>query len=477
MRLGAALVAVLLLAGCEIWTRGVTISDPVFDTPGPPTGESAIGAREHPRVVASYGGLYEDRGAERAIARMVGRLVSASDDPAQNYRITILNSPVVNAFALPGGYLYVTRGLLALASDSSELAAVISHEMAHVTARHAIARLKRAEATAVVSKVVANVVDDPKQKEEALASAKLSFARFSQVQELEADIVGVRTLAKAGYDPYAASRFLKAMASYSDITSTRHGGAQPDFLSSHPATPERIVKSQHAARAIGAPGFGERGRDAYLNSLKGMLFGDDPSEGFIRERSFLHRGLGIAFTVPAGYMLENTKQAVLATDGSGTALRFDGTNVPASMNLADYLRSGWVNGLIADSVRETKIAGQSAATASAIAEGWSFRIAALRINGSTYRFIFASRKPTPTFGTAFQKTIGSFRLLSAGEKAQLRPLRIRIVNVRAGDTVEKLARRMAGIETSRRKDMFMVLNGLERPEQLQPGMLVKTITE
>lgn len=477
-RLCAALAAVLLLAGCEVWTRGVTISDPVFDAPGPPTGESAIGAREHPRVVASYGGVYEDRGAERAIARMVGRLVSASEDPAQSYRITILNSPVVNAFALPGGYLYVTRGLLALASDSSELAAVISHEMAHVTARHAIARLKRAEATAVVSKVVANVVDDPKQKEEALVSAKLSFARFSQVQELEADIVGVRTLAKAGYDPYAASRFLKAMARYSEVTSARPGaGAQPDFLSSHPATPERIVKSQHAARSIGAPGFGERGRDAYLNSLEGMLFGDDPGEGFIRGRSFQHRGLGIAFTVPAGYMLENTKQAVLASDGDGTALRFDGTNVPADMNLADYLKSGWVNGLIAASVREVTIAGQAAATASAVAEGWSFRIAALRANGSTYRFIFATRAPTPAFDASFTKTIRSFRLLSAGEKARLRPLRIRVVSVRPDDTVDAFAGRMLGIEASRRRDMFMVLNGLEGPDELEPGMLVKIVTE
>lgn len=476
--LGAVAVAALLIVGCESFTGGVIISDPIIETPGPPTGEQTIGAREHPRVVASYGGVYEDAGAERAIARMVGRLVSASENPSQSYRITILNSPVVNAFALPGGYLYVTRGLLALASDSSELAAVISHEMAHVTARHAIARLKKAEATAVVSKVVDNVVDDPKRKEDALASAKLSFARFSQIQELEADQVGVKTLAKAGYDPYAAARFLKAMARFSEITSARRGGeGQPDFLSSHPTTPERIVKARHAARSIGAPGFGERGRDAYLNSLEGMLFGDDPSEGFIRGRSFLHRGLGIAFTVPDGYALENTKQAVLASDGSGTALRFDGTNVPANMNLADYLRSGWINGLIEESVREAKIGGQRAATAAAVAEGWSFRIAALRTNGSTYRFIFATRQPTSGFDAAFQQTIKSFRLLSAGEKAHLRPLRIRIVTARSGDTAQKLSRRMTGIEASRRLDMFLILNGFESSDQLRPGMLVKIITE
>jgi len=477
-RFGAAFAMVALLAGCNLTSGdGVTISDPVYDTPGPPSGESAIGAREHPRVLAAYGGIYEDRGAERAIARMVGRLVSASEDPSQNYRITILNSPVVNAFALPGGYLYITRGLLALASDSSELAAVISHEMAHVTAHHAIARLRRAEATAVVEQVVANVVDDPQRKQDALASAKLSFARFSQIQELEADTVGVRTLARAKYDPYAASRFLESMGSFSNLTSVKRGSDQPDFLSSHPTTPERITKAKYAARSYGAPGFGERGRDTYITSLDGMLFGDDPREGFIRGNSFLHSGLGIAFTVPSGYALENSREAVLASNGSGTALRFDGTDVPARTALTDYLRSGWINGLIEASVRDTQIAGLPAATASAVAEGWSFRIAALRANGATYRFIFATKRPTPGFDAAFRQTIDSFRLLTAQEKTRLRPLRVKVVSARDGDSVEQLAQRMTGVEPARRVTMFRVLNGLEADEEPPAGMLLKVVVD
>lgn len=163
-------------------------------------------------MVATYGGVYEDRGAERAVAQVVGRLVEASDDPSQAYRITILNSPAVNAFALPGGYLYVTRGLLALATDTSEVAAVLAHEMAHVTASHAIKRQQRAEATELAGRVLGNVVRDPDQARAAIISSQLSFARFSQIQELEADAVGVRTLARAKYDPFAAARFLMAMA-------------------------------------------------------------------------------------------------------------------------------------------------------------------------------------------------------------------------------------------------------------------------
>ncbi len=478
IRVAATLCAALTLAGCLVSSGGVTISDPVPDDPKPPSGESAIGEREHPRVVAAYGGVYEDTGAERAIARMVGRLVASSENPAQSYQITILNSPIVNAFALPGGYLYITRGLLALANDSSELAAVIAHEMAHVTARHAIARLRRAKEKALVSQVVTQVVDDPQQAKTAIKSAELSFARFSQAQELEADAVGVKTLARAGYDPHAAARFLTAMSRFSAIKSAGgNTGNQPDFLSSHPTTPERIEKAKFAARAVSGIDVGIRDRAAYLENVNGMLFGDDPREGFVRDRTFLHAKLGIAFTAPPGYTMENTSDAVLATNGSGTALRFDGTNIPPTMDLEDYLRSGWINGLIEDSIRSDTVNGHPVATASAVADGWSFRIAVVRVNDMSYRFIFASRTPGPALERAFTSTINSFRMLSAAERARLKPLRIRVRKVKPGETAESLARLMKGGDPTRRLALFRVLNGLDDNEEPETGMLVKIVTE
>lgn len=477
MRAAVAVLAALTLAGCLVSSGGVTISDPVPDNPRPPSGESAIGQREHPRVVAAYGGVYEDPGAERAIARIVGRLVASSEDPSQSYQITILNSPVVNAFALPGGYLYITRGLLALVNDSSELAAVIAHEMAHVTAKHAIARLKRAKEKAFVAQVVARVVDDPQKAQSAIASAELSFAKFSQAQELEADAVGVKTLARAGYDPHAAARFLSAMSRFATINGSGAGNKQPDFLSSHPTTPERIEKAKFAARAISGTGIGIRDRAAYLKNVNGMLFDDDPSEGFVRGRTFLHAKLGIAFTAPAGYAMENTSDAVLATNGTGTALRFDGTNIPKTMPLDDYLRSGWINGLIEDSIRTTTVDDRPLATASAVADGWSFRIAVLRADGMTYRFIFASRTPGAALDKAFNDTVQSFRMLSKAERDRLQPLRIRVRKVKAGETAESLAGQMTGIPASRRVALFRVLNGLENGEEPETGMLVKLVTE
>ncbi|MEI2387250.1 M48 family metalloprotease [Breoghania sp. JC706] len=440
--------------------------------------ESSIGAREHPRVVASYGGVYKNAGAEEAVAKAVGRLVAASQDPSQAYKVTILNSPAINAFALPGGYLYVTRGLLALANDTSEVAAVLAHEMAHVTAHHGAARQQQEEAAALASKVVTNIVDDPEEVEAAVESSQRSLARFTQVQELQADAIGVRTLGKAGYDPYAAARFLKTMGRFADYTSARGDAkAAPDFLSTHPATPSRIARAVREARQFGAPGIGEQDRDAYLSKLDGMLYGDDPLQGFVRGRSFLHKALGIGFTVPDGFTLENTPQAVLASDGKGTALRFDGAELASSESLSDYISSGWINGLVENSIRQTTVNGLPAITATALAEGWSFRIGLVRKGETVYRFILATREPTEAFLASFEETFKSFRQLSLTEQARLRPLTIRIVTVSGGQTVHDLARRMSGVDPSRRVELFTLLNGLDEDTRLTIGQSVKLIVD
>jgi predicted Zn-dependent protease len=431
---------------------------------------------EHDRIVAGYGGVYDDPHAAQAVARAVGRIVAASDDPSQSYRITILNSPAVNAFALPSGNLYVTRGLLALADDTSEVAAVIAHEMAHVTARHAIARARRAEAASEVTRVVANVMQDQDAQRLALVSTQLSLARFSQVQELEADAIGVRTLARAGFDPFAASRFLSSMARFGEYRSARGVTSRnPDFLSSHPSTPERISFAVRAAREIGAPGIGEQERDQYLAGLDGMVYGDDPSEGFVRGRSFLHKGLGIQFTVPQGYVLENTTRAVLATDPQGTAMRFDGVAVPPETSLADYLGSGWVNGLVRESIRSVAVADLQAASATAVADGWTFQIGVVRKANTVFRFIFAAQEPAPQIETSLAETMQSFRRLAPEETARLRPLHLRIVRVKPGDTIERLAEQMTGVD--RKTELFRVLNGLGPNDPIEPGRAVKLIID
>src|SRR5437899_3715136 len=193
---------------------------------------------QHPRILATYGGEYSDPKLERMVAKVVGNLTVVSANPTQTYRITILNSPNVNAFALPGGYLYVTRGLLALANDSSELAAVIAHEMGHVTANHGLQRQQLEAEEGLATKVVSDVLGDSPTAKAALIRGKLRLAQFSRNQELQADAIGIKSIGEAGYDPYAAGRFLQSMSAYTDFRSVSGAtDASLDFLATHPTTP------------------------------------------------------------------------------------------------------------------------------------------------------------------------------------------------------------------------------------------------
>jgi predicted Zn-dependent protease len=267
--------------------------------------------REHERILTSYGGAYDDPRLEALIGKTVDRLVAASDRPDQAYKVTILNSGAVNAFALPTGQLYVTRGLVALASDTSELSSVLSHEMAHVLAKHASIREDQARQAAIVTRVVTDMGNDPDLTALALAKTKLTMASFSRAQEFEADGIGVGISARAHFDPYGASRFLTSMERNAALKAgkTSLDPRVQDFLSSHPATPERIQNAQANARQYTSPEGGERDRETYLAAIDNLVYGEDPSEGFVRGRRFLHPKLGFTFAAPENFTLDNTAQA------------------------------------------------------------------------------------------------------------------------------------------------------------------------
>ena len=473
----AFFAAMLVLGACSgdrfIGPQQVMLREPPKQTEAPPAAR-----REHQRILATYGGPYDDPKLEALLDTTVKRLVAASERPDQPYKVTILNSPAVNAFALPTGNLYVTRGLLALANDTAEVASVLSHEMSHVIAEHAAIREDQARQAAIVSRVVTDVVSDPQIGAMALAKSKLAMASFSRAQEFEADGIGVGIAARSGYDPYGASRFLSSMGRNADLR-TSGTGADPrslDFLSSHPATPDRIRNAQTNARQFSAPGAVERDRSAYLAGVDGLIYGEDPIEGYVRGRRFLHPKLGFTFTAPEGFALENTAQAVLGLkDGGSQALRLDVVRVPPEQSLADYLNSGWIEHVDAGSVEELTLNGFPAATALAKGDLWSFRLYAIRFGSEVYRFIFAAKTRSAETDRTFRESIGTFRRLTLTEIEQAKPLRIKIATVQPGDTVEKMASRMALID--RQADRFRVLNGLDPGDRLKPGEQVKIVVE
>ena len=470
--IAAAAMLVSACANMPAANRQVSLPQPQPETAVTPA------QREHARILGAYGGSYESRQLEGALQQTVEKLVAASERPDLRYRVTILNSPAINAFALPTGNLYVTRGLLALASDNAELASVLSHEMAHVIARHAATREDQARQAAIVSRVVTDVLNDPQMGALALAKSKIALASFSRAQELEADSIGVKLAARAGYDPYGATRFLTAMGRNSGLRPSNPSGADPrlvDFLSSHPATPDRVKNAMAAARQHSAPGPGARDRNAYLAAVDGLTFGEDPSEGFVRGRRFLHPKLGFTFTAPVDYALDNTAQAVLGIkEGGSQALRVDVVRVPAEQSLASYLGSGWIERVEPGSIQDITVNGFPAATATASGEQWGFRLYVIRFGSDVYRFVFAAKNRSDEADRAFRASIDTFRRLTSSEIAQARPLRLRAVMVQNGDTIERLAARMA---TDRKVERFLVLNGLAAGQRLTPGDQVKIVVE
>ena len=368
----ALLCATFTLAACgDLGTRFQTASPTQSSTAKPvrpAVAQTPAAEREHERILSSYGGSYDDPKLEALIGKTVDRLVAASDRPDQGYKVTILNSGAVNAFALPTGQLYVTRGLIALASDTSELSSVLSHEMAHVLAKHAAIREDQARQAAVVTRVVTDMGNDPDLTALALAKSKLTMASFSRAQEFEADGIGVGISARAHFDPYGAARFLTSMERNAELKAgkTAVDPRAQDFLSSHPATPERVQNAQATARQYSSPEGGERERETYLAAIDNIVYGEDPSEGFVRGRRFLHPKLGFTFSAPETFTLDNTAQAVVGVrDGGTQAMRFDVVRVPAEQTLGDYLNSGWMENVDKASTEDLTINGFPAASATA----------------------------------------------------------------------------------------------------------------
>jgi predicted Zn-dependent protease len=470
--LAGTVAVALIVAGCATEQANLSTTAPVLASAPRLTGAERAAEREHRRLVASFGGAYRWEPAQKLLETIVGRLVAATDRPSEGYRVTILNSPTVNAFALPTGNIYVTRGLLALANDDSEIAGVLAHEIAHVTANHAAARAELAQRSALVSRVVTEVLDNPKAGAQVTDQSQRTIAGFSRAQELEADRIGIQTMAKAGYDPYGAVRFLASLGRNSGARTT----TTSDFLATHPSTPERIAQALSAARSIAAPGLGERRRAEYLAAIDGIAYGDDPVDGVVRDRRFLHPRLGITFTAPDGFTLDNTAQAVLGVSRNGEeALRLDAVEAPQVDSLEAFIRSGWIEGVTAESIQPLTVNGLPAATATAAGTDWTFHLAAVRIDGSIYRLVLASRNNDAASAGAFRSALMSLRRLSAGEIRAIRPLHIAIVTASSGDTPERLGARMA--LSAGKLERFRVLNGLDPGNALRPGERYKIVVE
>ncbi len=469
---------VLALSGCAEMERQGQLFQPI--APPPPSGAASRDTVQVDEFVEQFGGVYRSPVTEAYLNRILQRLAAASGGSGQAYRVTILNTPVPNAYALPSGNLYVTRGLLALANDASEVAAVMAHEIAHVTARHRALRDERQREAEVIAKAAEALKAGP-NRDEARIRQKLSFASFSRSQEFEADAIGVKVIAAAGYDPFGASRFLTALGRSTEelaaLTAEKKSSYASDILSEHPSTPERVARAIAAARAISAPESGERDRAGYLAAIEGVAFGGDPATGFVQGNRYTHGGLRFTLKAPDGFVLKNSAGSLRGVgDRDDEVLYLDWVDAPSGKSAKNYLTSGgWIQGLLRSSVKATEVNGLKAVTANARAGEFNFRVAVFEHNGRFFRLLFAVRALTDETEKQFNAAIASFRPLSTEEVAALRSPRLAIVVAGPGDTIDTMARRMASANPP--AEYFRLINGLDKDQQLSLGEYYKIVTE
>ena len=488
LRLQALLLTLTLAAGaaCTPVVNPAT-GERQYTAIGPQE-EVRIGQEEHPRVLAQYGGAYADRGVQNYVSGIGQRLAAVSELPELEFTFTVLDSEIVNAFALPGGYVYITRGILALAQNEAELAGVLGHEIGHVTARHAAQRVTRGQyaqvgaglATIAGALLLGETGAQLGQQLGGLGAA-VWVQGYSREQELEADQLGIRYLAAAGYDPSAMATFLGSMRANDRLQgqlrgSPQEAGGVPSWLASHPRTEARIEQAAAAVEAA-TPGETVLRRDPYLDAIDGMVFADSPEQGFIRGREFLHPELRLGFTAPEGFRLANSPTAVVGQDRQGRAMIF--TSAPSrSRNMVTHLTQEWAPNQRLQDVQRTEIGGRPAAVGFGRAtlgrQQGNAMLAAVEGSGDTvYRFVYFTRGSMDRATIRdFERSLTSFRTLSRAELADLRPLRIQTVTVREGDTIDSLSRRMEVDELPR--EWFEVLNALDR-RPLRPGDRVKIV--
>ena len=475
-----AAAAPLVLGGCSV---NPATGEEQFTALMSPEEERRIGAQEHPRLVKALGGLYDDPALQRYVAALGRRVQQTTEQPEPPFTFVVLDSPEANAFALPGGYIHVTRGLMALANDEAELAGVIAHEIGHVTARHSAERYSHGVVAGLGAALLGAIIDSDGDSDFAELAAGAYVKGYSRSQELQADMLGVRYLSRSGFDATAMSSFLETMGAETALGRMMAGArgeeAPVGLFASHPRTADRVRKAAEAARTQFG---GDRARDSYLRRIDGMMFGDSPEDGFVRGRAFAHPRLRIAFTAPPGYRLRNGPHAVVGTHPTGALLRFDEARLKdPAIGTSRYLREVWASQVPLDRIERLAIDGLDAVAARTrvrtSAGVRDIRLVAIRAAPRRlYRFFFVTPPDrTKEFAAPFRQMMASFRRLSQRQAANLRPLRLRVVEVASADTVESLAARMPFNDF--RVERFRVLNGLRSGERLRPGQLVKIVTE
>lgn len=467
-------VICLLLMGTSCTVNPVTGKKELSLIPA--SQEKSLGEQADAEIRSQYG-LVEESKVTKYVEGVGKAIVTHTHRPELDYRFAILDSPVVNAFAVPGGYVYVTRGILALMSSEAELATVIGHELGHISARHSLRRLSQ---MILVQTGLALIGSLEKRLAEiaALASVgmQLLFLKYSRDDEYQADGLGVEYARKAGWSPNYMVDFFTALEKLGDLSG---GKPLPGFLSTHPLTKDRIEKVK--AMLTEADRRLKVNREAYLESIDGLVYGDDPRQGFAEKGKFYHPRLRFVFSFPEDWQLQNTASQVRLSSKDGKAALILLLEKSAA-DLKEYASQKMAEVKGATLMEEERLVGMRFPSYHARylvqqeeGEPLYLRLGVVRKDEYIFSFFgLASFRNYSPYEASFRETIQSFAELKDPAYLNRQPFRLRLVRASGTETLARIFERQKVPKDTQPK--LAIMNGLGLDETPPAAYLVKIVS-
>jgi predicted Zn-dependent protease len=431
-------------------------------------------------------GVYEDAELQRYVEGVGMRLARASQRPNLPWHFAVVDEPAINAFALPGGYIYVTRGILPFLDNEAELAGVLGHEIGHVTARHSAQQYTKATSAGLGVQLLSIFVPEARPFQNLTETALgVLFLKYGRDDELQADRLGVDYTAKTGWNPSGVGGMLRTLSRLDDADGSRRG--VPNWLSTHPAPADRVEKiqtyiAQSGARPVGTSGVMAESDEAFLRRIDGVVFGDSPSQGVVRGNTFLHPDLRLSLSFPAGWEIQNSKTQVVAKAPDRNDFMLLQLVPNASGSLEQVARATMANaGFQQVSGNRSQLNGLDAyvGTYQGQMEGLGNVVTlAAHIVHDRNVYIFAGLAPPNEFESVqrpFTQSIRSFRELSRQEAANIRPNRVDVYTVRPGDTWQSIAQRSG--DGTVKPSTLAIMNNADPNQQPRSGERIKVVVQ
>ena len=474
----AALTALAVLAGCA--TNPAT-GKKEFSLMSEAQ-EIQIGQQADPQIRQEMG-VYEDRELQQYVSSIGMRLAKASERPDLPWHFTVVDEPAVNAFALPGGYIYVTRGIMAFLNNEAQLAGVLGHEIGHVTARHAAQQYTQATSAGLGVTLLSIFVPEARPFQGVAEGALgLLLMKHGRDDELQSDRLGVQYTAKTGWDPAGVAGMLRTLQRLDEASGSNRG--VPNFLSTHPAPADRVAQVMQFVKenpvAVGTSG-GIKDEAEYLRRIDGIIFGDSPADGMIRGNTFVHPELRLSLDFPPGWQIQNSPTQVVAKapDRENYLLM---QFVPNAQGSIQQIAQGSMTqaGFQPLQGERAQINGLDAYVGTYQGNmqglGNTGVLAAHIVQGNRV-YLLAGLAPANQFNAAqqpFAQSIRSFRQLSASEAANIKPHRVDVYTVRSGDTWASIAERGGGLV---KPATLAIMNDYEPNQAPRPGDRIRIVIE